>query len=247
MAEKKKAAGKAGEEKPKAGEKHKAEAGKKAKEEKPKKSTAKAAKKAEAKVKPEAGKKEEKAGEEKPREKSEEHKEKGDKAGHKDESREKAGKESEEAEKAGKERHGRREKHAKGFNVVPDWVEYNGKQVEEIIVQLANAAHTSSEIGAILRDQYGIPNAKAVVGKNILAVMAENKLEGNIPSDLLSLIRKSVVLQKHMKEHRHDQSAKRGYDLTVSKIRKLVNYYHRKKKLPEGWRYTPEEAELLVK
>jgi ribosomal protein S15P/S13E len=52
---------------------------------------------------------------------------------------------------------------------------------------------------------------------------------------------------KHMDSNTKDNTAKRGYQLTVSKIRRLAKYYKRNRKLPEDWRYTPEKAKLLVK
>ncbi|MFH1586262.1 MAG: 30S ribosomal protein S15 [Candidatus Diapherotrites archaeon] len=129
----------------------------------------------------------------------------------------------------------------------PDWVEFGKKDIEEVVVNLANAGHTASEIGMMLRDQYGVPKTKQITGRTIEDILAEHSLLPDVPRDLLNLIRKSVVLQKHMADNHHDYTAKRGYILAVSKIRKLASYYISKGKLPKGWRYTPEEAALLVK
>ena len=54
-------------------------------------------------------------------------------------------------------------------------------------------------------------------------------------------------VQRHMQTNKKDQTAKRGYTLTVSKIRRLTDYYHRTGKLDKAWRYTAETAALLVK
>ena len=130
---------------------------------------------------------------------------------------------------------------------VPDWVEYKPKEVEELVTTLANAGHSTSEIGLILRDQYGIPSVKAITGKTISKILANNKLLGEIPEDLMNLIKTSVALQKHMAKNRKDFSAKRGFQLSVSKIRRLVKYYVNKGTLPKDWRYSEERAALLVK
>jgi len=129
----------------------------------------------------------------------------------------------------------------------PNWVEYKPAEVEEIIVNLANSGMTESEIGMNLRDQYGIPNVKKLVSKTIGKILEEHKIASDIPRDILNLIKKSVQLQKHMKENKKDMTAKRGYILTVSKIRRLTKYYISKGKLEKSWRYTPEKAALLVK
>lgn len=128
-----------------------------------------------------------------------------------------------------------------------DWVEYKPKEVSDLIAGMANAGKTASEIGAILRDQHGIPSVKALMGKRISQILEEHKLMPAIPTDLMNLIRSSVKLQKHIGEHKKDYSAKRGYDLTVSKIRRLAEYYTKKGRLPKEWRYSAETAELLVK
>ena len=128
-----------------------------------------------------------------------------------------------------------------------EWVEYKPKDIEEVIINLANAGSTPSEIGMALRDQYGIPNVAKVTGEKIEKILEKHKLTGDVPRDLLNLIKKSVQLENHMQKNKKDYTAKRGYILTVSKIRKLVNYYHKAGKLAKDWRYTPERAALLIK
>lgn len=128
-----------------------------------------------------------------------------------------------------------------------DWVEYKPEEIAEIVKKLYHEGKTKSEIGLILRDQYGIPNIKAVVGKTISNILEEENIKEEVPEDLMNLIRKSVRLMEHMETHKKDFKAKRGYELTVSKIRRLVEYYKAKGKLPKHWRFTEENAKLLVK
>lgn len=129
----------------------------------------------------------------------------------------------------------------------PDWVEYKPAEVIEIIMELANTGLTAAEIGMSLRDQYGIPSVKKLTGKTIEKILTEKGIESDFPRDLLNLISRSVTLQKHIEKNTKDMTAKRGYQLTVSKIRRLTKYYSKKGKIPKGWRYTPEKAALLVK
>lgn len=122
-----------------------------------------------------------------------------------------------------------------------------GAELEEIVVSLANAGHSPSKIGLILRDEHGVKNFVEASGKSLQQVLGENKLLGEMPEDLLNLIRRSVVLFNHLRKNKKDFSAKHGYELTVSKIRRLTKYYSKKNKIPSGWSYSPEQAALLVK
>lgn len=125
--------------------------------------------------------------------------------------------------------------------------EQSREELEEQVVSLANAGHSPSKIGLILRDEQGVKNFTETTGKKIQDVLRENKLVGEMPEDLLNLIRRSVILSNHMNKNKKDYSAKRGYELTVAKIKKLTKYYATKERIPKGWVYTPEQAALLVK
>ncbi len=127
------------------------------------------------------------------------------------------------------------------------WVDYKPEEIEGLIANLSNQGNTPSQIGAVLRDQYGVPNVKSITQKRINTILKERKLVSEIPEDLLNLIEKSVAIQKHMTQNKKDYSAQRGYRITVSKIRRLAHYYEEKGKLPSGWKYTRETAALLVK
>jgi len=125
--------------------------------------------------------------------------------------------------------------------------EISKEEIEEQVVSLANAGHSPSSIGLILRDEHGVKNFRDEMGKTVQELLKENNLLGEMPEDLLNLIKRSVVLFNHMNKNKKDYSAKRGYELTVSKIRRLTKYYAKKNKIPQGWAYTPEQAALLVK
>jgi small subunit ribosomal protein S15 len=131
--------------------------------------------------------------------------------------------------------------------VNPEWVELKPQEAIQLIISLANSGHTAPEIGTILRDQYGVPSVKLLTKKSITQILEENGLKEEIPIDLLNLIKRSVQQYKHLQTHKKDFTAKRGYQLTVSKIKRLAKYYIRKGKLNENWRYSPETAALLVK
>lgn len=131
--------------------------------------------------------------------------------------------------------------------VPPEWVEYSPEEVEDLVIKLAKKGLSPSMIGIVLRDQYGILSVKLITKKSITKILEENNLGLKIPEDLMNLIKKAVNIDKHMKAHKHDMTAKRGMQLTESKIRRLAKYYIREGKLPKDWKFNIEKAKLLVR
>lgn len=98
----------------------------------------------------------------------------------------------------------------------------------------------------MLRDSYGVPDVRKATGKKVAAVMKEKGMLPQIPEDLMSLIKRSVTIKKHMEENKHDMTAKRGFELTDSKIRRLVKYYKSESVLSQDWSYDPEKVKLII-
>lgn len=128
----------------------------------------------------------------------------------------------------------------------PSWLSLAPDEIETIIEQLAQKGYTPSQIGLILRDQFGVPLVKPILGKSITEVLKEKGLEPKIPEDLFNLMKRAVNLRRHLQEHPKDFDSKRGLILIESKIRRLVRYYKEVGKLPPDWEYDPERARLLV-
>jgi len=126
------------------------------------------------------------------------------------------------------------------------WLTYKQKEVEMLISKLAKEGKTPSQIGLFLRDNYGIPSVKNIAEKNITSILKEKKLLKEIPEDLMALIRKTVMLKKHLEKNHKDESAKHGLNLTESKIKRLVKYYKKTKKLPMDWKYDTERIKLFI-
>lgn len=128
----------------------------------------------------------------------------------------------------------------------PVWVRYKAKEAEMLVVKLAKEGRSTSEIGIMLRDKYGIPSIKQITDKSILQIIDEKKLSPKLPEDLMNLIRRALAIREHLEENHKDTTAKRGLELTESKIRKLVQYYKKSGKLEESWKYNPKDAKLYV-
>lgn len=128
----------------------------------------------------------------------------------------------------------------------PKWVKYKKDEIEKLVVKLAKEGNSTSMVGLILRDQFGIPSVNKITGKTIAAIMKENKLYPELPEDLFNLLKQAVNLRNHLEKNKKDYTSKRGLELLESKIRRLGKYYVREKILPEDWFYSPEKAKLLV-
>ena len=126
------------------------------------------------------------------------------------------------------------------------WVKYNAKEVEALVIKLGKSEMSASMIGIKLRDSYGIPDVQAITKKKIFQILKENKLGTKLPEDLINLIRKHVSLTNHRENNKQDMTAKRGFQLTESKINRLVKYYKKTNKMPEDWKFDRSKAKLLV-
>lgn len=128
----------------------------------------------------------------------------------------------------------------------PSWLSQSPKEAELLVVKYAKEGKTAAQIGLSLRDEYGIPNVKLVVGKTISQILAEKQLQPEIPEDVMALIRKVVLLKKHLDANKGDMTAKRGLRLTESKINRLVKHYKSSGRLAQNWSYDPERIKLYV-
>ena len=120
----------------------------------------------------------------------------------------------------------------------PGWCRYTAEEVEALVVKLAREGNPPSRIGVVLRDQYGIPLVKTVVGKGIAEVLKENDLGPAVPEDLEALLRKAARLRTHLERYRSDKYNRRSVQVVESKIHRLSEYYKREGVLPEDWKYT---------
>ncbi len=66
---------------------------------------------------------------------------------------------------------------------------------------MAKDGMAASEIGIKLRDEYGIPLVKSMVGKSMTEILQEHGATGEMPEDLDGLVRKALGLQKHLRTH----------------------------------------------
>lgn len=128
----------------------------------------------------------------------------------------------------------------------PAWIDIEADALGEIIINLWKQDKSTSEIGMILRDQHGIPDATLVTKKKITQTIKDSGITLNVPEDMRNLIVKALRLRTHLAENTKDVHNKRALQLTESKIRRLVKYYRRTGVLPSDWVYRPDTAEMLI-
>jgi len=126
----------------------------------------------------------------------------------------------------------------------PEWVDMTAKEVEKKVVELYESGLSTSEIGILLRDNYGVPSVAEVTGKKVTAILKEQGIAGQLPEDLQNLMRRALRIRKHLGVNKHDVHNKRALQLAESKIRRLGKYYRKEHVLPEDWKYKPEIAEF---
>lgn len=118
--------------------------------------------------------------------------------------------------------------------------------MEQLVVELYRRGFPPSQVGLILRDQYGIPLAKTITGKKIAKILEEHGVKMELPEDLLNLVRRALRIRRHLEEHPKDSGARRGLQLVEAKIHRLVKYYKRAGKLPADFEYSPEKLSHLA-
>jgi small subunit ribosomal protein S15 len=130
----------------------------------------------------------------------------------------------------------------------PRWLklDMSPSDIELLVVELAKKGYSPSMIGIILRDQFGIPLVKQIIGKKIEQILEKHGIRVVVPEDVFNLMKRAVNLRRHLDEHPKDMHSKRGLIEIESKIHRLVKYYKRVGKLPADWKYDPETAKLIV-
>lgn len=112
------------------------------------------------------------------------------------------------------------------------------------MVKLAKSGLKPSEIGVRLRDEYGIPLVKPILGKSITDVLRENNLLGELPEDLERLLARAKRLQEHLASHRSDRKNVRSLELLEAKIHRLSKHYKMIGRLNPDWKYSAVVAQL---
>jgi small subunit ribosomal protein S15 len=122
----------------------------------------------------------------------------------------------------------------------PNWVVYQPNEVQALIINLAREGKSQSQIGNILRDVYGIPLVKLIVGHGIRKVLEEAGLAPEIPEDLYDLMVRATRIRRHVERNPKHYTNNHGMQLTESMIYRITKHYKKKGMLPRDWNYRRE-------
>lgn len=121
---------------------------------------------------------------------------------------------------------------------MPTWVNTSHSDLTSNIIKMYKEdGLTASQIGIILRDEYGIPLVKPILGKTITDVLRENGVKQDMPEDLDRLVKKALGLQRHLRTHNSDRRNVRSLELIESKIHRLSRYYKKRDNIDKNWKY----------
>ena len=128
----------------------------------------------------------------------------------------------------------------------PEWVPLKAEEIEQKIVKLRQKNLSTAIIGLRLRDQFGIPSVRLATGKSVTQILKEKDLTPELPEDLRDLMKKAIRTYNHLQDNPKDLHNKRNLQLIEAKIRRLVKYYLGVNVLEAGWKYTIQNAKILV-
>ncbi len=129
----------------------------------------------------------------------------------------------------------------------PEWFTGDKKELEKKIEGYAKQNMHPAKIGQILNEEDKVKNLRQVLGARLVTFLNGKGLKNEFPRDLMDLIKKAVKLRDHLSKNTRDVYNKMRLVRVESKIHRLSNYYHAKGSIPQGWKYEPEKAKLLVK
>lgn len=133
------------------------------------------------------------------------------------------------------------------FGVAPSGAALSKEEIEELIVKYAKQGMGPAQIGERLKSEHKILYVRQHTGKRLVEILKEKKAAGQIPADLMDLMKKAVTMHAHMEKNKQDRHNALRLKRVESKIWRLTKYYLREGELPGGWKYNPKQAELLIK
>jgi len=113
-----------------------------------------------------------------------------------------------------------------------------------MILKLAKDGVSPSKIGQTMRDDYGVPLVKPLLGKSLGRVLVEGKAAPKVPQDLEDLIERAQRVQKHLRDHKSDRKNVHSLELVEAKIYRLSKHYKKVGILPSDFKYAAVVAQL---
>jgi small subunit ribosomal protein S15 len=103
----------------------------------------------------------------------------------------------------------------------PVWVKMKEPELKKTILELSEK-YSPSQIGIVLRDQYGIPTTK-IFGKKLKKYLQELGIERN--EDLENAEKKVTKMKEHLKKNITDRKAKHKLQKAQSRLNITKKYF----------------------
>nr|BAS01540.1 ribosomal protein S13 [Lotharella vacuolata] len=111
------------------------------------------------------------------------------------------------------------------------------ENISKIIIKLIKSGLTPSQIGMKFRDEYAIVDIRNITNYNLVSLAKKKGLNIEIPEDLFFLVKKAIIIKKHLKRFPKDLNNKFKLNQIESHINRLSSYYKMKNKIPNNWNY----------
>ncbi len=121
------------------------------------------------------------------------------------------------------------------------------EEIEKLITEYTKQGISPTLIGQYLKDKHNVPYIRAAMKKRLGAFLKEKKLEGELPQDLVDLIRKALRMRRHLESNKQDVHNRVSLGKIEAKVWRLSRYYKKEGVLPADWKYDPEKAALTIK
>ncbi|BFI73703.1 30S ribosomal protein S15 [Nanoarchaeota archaeon] len=119
----------------------------------------------------------------------------------------------------------------------------NIEEINATIKDLWGRGYTPSLIGKKLKEEKNI-KVKDITGKKLTKYAKELGLKLEIPEELLYLLKKVNRMLKHLEVNKKDIVTKKALEELENRIKSLIKYYKRTKKLPESFEYSRDLAKM---
>ncbi|MFP3132142.1 MAG: 30S ribosomal protein S15 [Candidatus Nanopusillus sp.] len=118
------------------------------------------------------------------------------------------------------------------------------EQINDIIKELWNKGYTTSQIGRELKEKYNI-KVKEILNKKLAKYAIKDlNLKQEIPEELLYLFKKVNKMLKHLELHKNDVVTKKKLEELENRIKSLIKYYKKNKKLQQTFEYSRDIAKM---
>lgn len=129
----------------------------------------------------------------------------------------------------------------------PEGLKLSDKEIVALITDYAKQGTHQAQIGQLLKEKHNVPYVKQIFNKRLRPILEENGFKAEIPQDLMDLLRKAIILRRHLDKNHNDVHNRTRLNRVEAKIWRLSNYYKENGVMPADWKYDPVQVALIIK